>query len=322
MLAGPKESRDGAVDVLSKVVDLLRIRSHSYGRLTLGAPFAVSLPPDIGHFLIVTRGRCRILRDAKDSLGLSTGDFVFSLSSTSMGLVSAEGGERLTPEPFTESDARRYLDEGHIVRPGDLERGVEIVSGCFVFDPHEHSILTEHLDGLLTFSTIGPASDPSMTAIFRLISQEAQGARVGAFSIMDRLAEVLLIQALRIRMDDPSHTAPNWLAALRDPLIGKSIGIMHADLHKDLKVDDIAKAVGMSRSSFAARFRELVGRTPMEHLTRWRMLKAARMLADETNSVSRIASEVGYRSEGAFRRQFLEVFDASPSQYRKTYRAS
>jgi AraC-like DNA-binding protein len=92
---------------------------------------------------------------------------------------------------------------------------------------------------------------------------------------------------------------------------------MHFDIQRNWSVESLAQSVGMSRSAFAAKFKELVGRTPMEHLTHWRMLKAARMLIDDANSIVKIIAAVGYTSESAFRRQFVEVMGVAPARYRK-----
>jgi AraC-like DNA-binding protein len=304
------------MDVLSSIAELLRLRGHSYGHITLGAPFAFSFPIEVGHFLIVTEGRCRLKHGAGQQLTLSTGDFVFLPSQDSFSLLSDDAEADLSPRPFSESEMEKYAQDGRLVIHGDADRGAEIVTGCFRFGPHEHSLLTEHLEGPLTFQMIGSTTRPWMTSIFQMIVEEAQPGRIGSFTIMDRLVEVLLIQALRAGMEG-NHGAPSWLAALRDPLIGKSIRTMHFDIQQNWSVESLALSVGMSRSGFAARFKELVGRTPMEHLTRWRMLKAARMLTDDADSIAKIITAVGYTSESAFRRQFVEVLGVSPARYRK-----
>ena len=307
------------MDVLSDLVDFLRLRGHLYGHLALSAPFALSFPSDVGHFFVLTDGQCwlKVGEDAPQLL--CAGDFVFLPSQDPFCLLSADGSTAPAPRPFTDDEGRSYLETGRIDLPGDLESGVRLVSGCFRFGAHETGLLTEHLDGPLRFRTTGRAVSPRMTTIFQMIAEEAQPGRIGAFTIIDRLAEVLLIHALRARLEGNGQAAPGWLAALRDPRIGPTLHDMHFAPQKDWSVEALARSVGMSRSAFAARFRTLVGRTPMDHLTRWRMHKAAHLLTHhEPKPIPEVVAAVGYQSEAAFRRKFTETIGMAPAKYRAT----
>ena len=112
-----------------------------------------------------------------------------------------------------------------------------------------------------------------MEAITPILASETGAGQLGSESISERLAEVLLIQVLRIYLLD-QPTGQEFLTALADKRINTAPKLIHSGTSQDIKLDDIAKSVGMSRSSLAARFKELVGDTPMNYLTAWRLLRA------------------------------------------------
>lgn len=309
------------MDILSDLVRLLRLRSHSYGQLVLGSPFAVALPPEGGHFLVVLDGRCSLRIGDKPVALLATGDFAFLPAKESFNLSSsAEDGPA---RRFSGIEEESYRRTGRITVEGDFAAGAHIVSGCFEFLPQEAQLLRLLFDGPLIARTTGGLGTPAMASTFQIIAEEAREMRVGAFNIMDRLSEVLLIQALRRRLDDPGQENRGWLAALRDPRISMVLSAMHFDPGRDWTVATLAQLCGMSRSAFAEHFRNLVGVAPMEHLGWWRMQKAGLMLADNPPApVSQIVPALGYRSEAAFRRKFLETMGATPANFRRLRQAS
>ncbi|MGQ4615683.1 cupin domain-containing protein [Nocardia sp. R7R-8] len=136
--------------------------------------------------------------------------------------------------------------------------------------------------------------------------------------LMSRLAEILLILALRLETRD--RTGPPGFRALADPLIAPAITLIHADPGHCWSVAALASACDLSRSAFAARFAEAVGETPHSYLIRWRMATAAKLLATTDMAVTRVAASVGYISEAAFRRAFADHLGSTPREYRKRHR--
>lgn len=305
------------MDMLSDLVRLLRLSSHSYGRLELGAPFAFTLPPDVGHFFIILDGQCELRVADRPAVLLRTGDFAFLPTKGSVTLASQ--ANTALPRAFSDQEGESYLETGAIVVEGDLAAGVQLVSGCFEFLPEEAQLLKFFLDGPLIARTTGGSGTSATASIFQMIAEEAREMRAGSFNVMDRLSEVLLIQALRRRLEDPERGNFGWLGALRDPRINRALSAMHFQPGKDWSVATLAELCGMSRSAFADHFRNMVGMTPMEHLTWWRMQKAGIMLNDTPPvPVSRIFPALGYRSEAAFRRKFVEMMGATPASYRRS----
>lgn len=158
---------------------------------------------------------------------------------------------------------------------------------------------------------------PWFQSTLQFIASETSQSLPGGTAIVDRLAEVLFIQAMRTRMDSSYSSAnPCWLRALTDPQIGEALRQMHAEPGRPWTVAGLARSVSMSRSAFAERFRELVGETPLDHLTQWRMARAANMMrANRPMKLAAIAAAVGYESESSFGKAFRRVMGKSPGKY-------
>jgi AraC-like DNA-binding protein len=97
-----------------------------------------------------------------------------------------------------------------------------------------------------------------------------------------------------------------------------AITCIHDDPGHPWTLQELAERVGMSRSIFALRFKETVGATPMEYLTRWRMMLAGDRLKNSGDSLSAIASSLGYESESAFGKAFRRIMGCSPRQYTRS----
>lgn len=147
--------------------------------------------------------------------------------------------------------------------------------------------------------------------------QELHEPQPGGFLIAQQLATVMLVQVLRTFLAEGSPAGVGWLFAIADKKMAAAIGAMHQDPAADWTLQSLAQHVGMSRTSFAVRFKETVGASPMDYLTRWRIMVAASQLVSSRNPVGTIALSVGYKSESAFSTAFKRVLRCSPRQYRR-----
>jgi AraC-like DNA-binding protein len=145
--------------------------------------------------------------------------------------------------------------------------------------------------------------------------EELRDPQPGGSLIAQQLAYMMLIQALRLHLADEAGSGVGWLFALADKQMSAAITCMHDDPGHPWTLQKLAERVGMSRSIFALRFKEKVGATPMEYLTRWRMLVAGDRLKNSDDSISVIALSLGYESESAFGKAFKRVMSCSPKQY-------
>jgi AraC-like DNA-binding protein len=305
------------MDVLAEVMSLLRTKGHLYGRLELTAPFALEFPGNKGICLIVTRGSCFLGVDKHPLVPLVGGDFVFLPAPQTYRLYDQPKTrlrsvlEITTPEAFARSRLITYGGGG---------TPASVVAGCFTFATPESQLLVKHLPPIIHLPSSGPHVSPWFAATLQLIAAETAQDGPGSAAIVDRLAEVLFVQAMRARIQSTFSSAnPSWLKALGDEQIGEALRLMHAEPGRAWTVPMLARNVSMSRSAFAARFTALVGQTPMEHLTQWRMVRAASMMRqNQPPKMAAIAAAVGYESESSFGKVFRRVMGVSPGRYRQS----
>jgi AraC-like DNA-binding protein len=151
----------------------------------------------------------------------------------------------------------------------------------------------------------------------RQVVEESRTRRVGADSVLTRLAELMFVEVLRHYIETLPPGQRGWLAGLRDDVVGRGLGLLHGAPAHPWTLDELAGGVAMSRSAFADRFTAVVGQPPMQYLAQWRMQLAAGRLATGNAKVAAIAEEVGYDSEPAFSRAFKRLMGVSPAAWRR-----
>jgi AraC-like DNA-binding protein len=306
------------MDVLAEVMRLLRTQGRLYGRLEFTAPWGFAFPGDKGICLMVTRGSCFLGVDQQALVPLVGGDFVFLPAPHSYALRSSpEIAVRslldvISPETFRQS---RVITEGGGGMP------TSVIAGCFTFATPESEWLVKYLPPIIHVSASDAHSPPWFQSTLQFIATEIAQDLPGSSAVVDRLAEVLFVQAMRTRIHAPYPEGnPSWLRGLADPQIAAALRLMHAEPGRAWTVSELARTVSMSRSAFAARFRALVGDTPLDHLTQWRMVRAASIMRENRPfTLTAIASAVGYESESAFGKVFRRVMGISPGQYRQNH---
>jgi AraC-like DNA-binding protein len=142
--------------------------------------------------------------------------------------------------------------------------------------------------------------------------------RPGRALILERLVEVLLVEALRFRSASASREAPGLLARLSDPALARTLREIHIDVARRWTVEQLARTAGMSRATFADRFTRTVGMPPMQYLLEWRVAHAKAMLRNERPSLAEVAERVGYQSASAFSTAFTRLTGISPSEFARS----
>jgi AraC-like DNA-binding protein len=145
--------------------------------------------------------------------------------------------------------------------------------------------------------------------------QELREPQPGGFLVAQHLATMMLVQALRLHLAEGLKGGVGWLFALADKQMSAAISSMHDDPAHHWTLQELAERAGMSRSTFALKFKETVGKSPMDYLTRWRMLLAGDRLTTSSDPISVIALSLGYESESAFSTAFKRTMGCSPRQY-------
>ncbi|MEO1241117.1 MAG: AraC family transcriptional regulator [Pseudomonadota bacterium] len=152
---------------------------------------------------------------------------------------------------------------------------------------------------------------------FQFAADAVAAGSPGSSTVLSKLSELLFVEAVRRYTEKLPDGETGWLAGLKDPYVSRALGVLHKDIAKEWTVDDLSREVGLSRSAFADRFSRLIGTSPKQYLTSWRMQRAAQLLQNSNRSVAQVAEDVGYDSVAAFSRAFKRVHDCAPATWRK-----
>jgi len=292
-------------DPLSDVLALLQPRAVFSKRISGAGRWAVRYA-DFGNpsFCAVLEGSCRLAVDGHAPLTLEAGDFVLLPATPGFTLSGFEAARPTHVDPKVSRATAAEVRHG--TRGGRPD--VRLLGGYFVFDSPHAALLVPLLPGLVHVRGV-----ERLSTLVRLVGDEAKAQRSGRDLVLTRLVEVLLIEALR---STSTEQAPaGLLRGLCDPRLAPAIRLMHGQLARTWTVPQLAKAAGLSRSSFFERFTRAVGLPPMEYLLAWRMAVACDLLRREGMAVAEVAERVGYGSASTFSTAFSRHVGQPPSRY-------
>lgn len=303
-------------DPLAETLHMLRLTGTLYCRGEMTTPWAIEIPPmeRVMTFLVVTSGACWLQLDGEEAQLLQQGSLALMPHGAAHVISSAPG---LAGDPLFDLPVEKISERYEIMRHGGGGELTRSMYGVVRFD----DIAAEHLLALLPNIILIDAWDDQtggwLQSTLRFIANEAASLKPGGETVITRLSDVVVIQAIRSWLETSATADTGWLAALRDPQIGRTMGLMHKQPGVDWSVESLAHAAGMSRSAFAARFMQMVGRSPLRYLTDWRMRIARSRLIDTSDSLAVISADLGYQSEAAFCRAFKRVFGHPPGRSRQ-----
>lgn len=303
-------------DPLAETLQHLRMDGMFYCRSELSAPWGLDLPPMPGcvWFHVVTEGRCTLADHEGNELPVSSGDIVVFPHGRGHRGISAEGVA--TPSVF--DLPHHYLSERYaILRHGGGGERTHLVCGLVRMGSPGARSLIDLLPPVLRMDTSVPEQWQWLPGLLALMANETRSPRPGAEAVVTRLCDIFVIQAIRSWIDGTPKAAQGWVGALRDPVVGPAIALIHQQPEHPWTVAELATAVGLSRSAFAARFTELVGQPAKAYLTEWRMQVAQDILGNESASIAEIAQRLGYGSEAAFSRAYKRTVGEAPSVTRR-----
>jgi AraC-like DNA-binding protein len=303
-----------AADPVAEALHTLQMSGAFYSRATFTAPWGMELPEMPGHlmFHVMTSGQCWIEAENMEPLRLEAGDFA---------LIPHGEGHALLGEPGSYAtslwDTKRELvtDRYEILEHGGGGEETTMICGAVRLDHPAARHLVGLLPRAIHLRSTGSTQNQWMQSTVQLICHEAGELRAGGESVITRLADLLVVQAIRAWIDS-DEASTGWIHALKDREVGHSLRLIHRHPERSWSVESLAGEIHMSRSAFARRFSDLVGDSPMAYLTRWRMELAATWLRDGTVRVAELPTRLGYGSEAAFSRAFKREMGVSPGAYR------
>ncbi|MCV2490598.1 AraC family transcriptional regulator [Geodermatophilus sp. YIM 151500] len=301
------------VDPLAGVLADLRMRGTFYCRTEATAPWGMEMPAFDGCLSVhvVTDGSCRLEVDGADC-ELQVGDLALVPHGRGHLLRSDPGARILGRADLLPQD---HLGEHYsVLRLDGGGARTAMVCGVLEIDRPGAAHVLDLLPPVVVVGGRDAARAGWLPVVLGLLTDEVRHGRPGSEAVVTRLADVLVIQAIRAWLDGAS-AGPGWLRALRDPQIGPVVARVHRDPGDGWTLERLAREARMSRSTFAARFAELAGEPAVRYVTRWRMHRAGVALARGAR-VGELARQFGYESEAAFARAYKRVVGTTPGAVR------
>jgi len=302
-------------DPIAEVLHDFRLSGSNYCRSELHAPWGLIIPGRCGAgFHFVAEGGCYLRRAAGEPLRLGAGDLILLPRGGGCTLSDSPDGDAVPADSLTKEVIGQNAT---LLRHGGEGELTILVGGGVRFEDSGPHPLVELMPDVLHLRGADREQDEMLRAMVAAMGAEALSPRPGGATLMTRLADVLVVQAVRWWLDHGPEGRSGWLGALRDPQIGQALALIHRRPEDRWTVGALGRAIHLSRSTFSARFTELVGIPPMQYLARRRMSVARRWLQEDKLALGEIAARLGYASEPSFSRAFKRHTGFSPGAARR-----
>lgn len=305
-------------DPIGQLLHAVQIKTAFCTQSTLNAPWGIELPPipNSMFFHVVMKGRM-VIETPSEKKSLFAGDFVLVTKGLGHTIKYAT---KCKAHALSELPIIAVTDRFETLNMNGEGEKCELLCGAMILDhpvaPRLHSLMPD----LICYDpSTSQEFGADVSSVLSLLQTETEALTVGSEAVITRLADVLVIKAMRHFLAQKKQAQTGWLAALQDTRIGAALQLIHMQPDIPWTLATLAKQIGMSRTSFAQRFKFLVGETPVEYLTTWRMALAKNHLTSTRDSILNIALGLGYQSESAFSRAFKKAHGASPGAVRKQH---
>ncbi|UNK40132.1 AraC family transcriptional regulator (plasmid) [Shinella sp. H4-D48] len=299
-------------DALSEILRGLRLDGVEYGRCQPSAPWATEYPAqESARFHFLAAGSAYLQTPEGEWMELAAGDAILLPKGDAHVLASKPG----VPPVLVHDLPKRQLCDGII----DLQCPCSDKNNLLFFAVMRFNVDRQHpllqlMPSVMRTSDLS-SNEPSIPPLLDAMMREVEMNRVGSGGILARLADVLTATIIRTWVEHGCGTATGWLAAVRNPEIGRVLAAIHLEPARGWTIAELAKIMGASRSGFAQRFVDVVGETPARYIASMRMHQAHQWLK-EGQRVASVANRLGYDSEASFSRAFRKMMGAPPSHYR------
>jgi AraC-like DNA-binding protein len=342
-LSPPDGGAERTVDPLSDVLRSVRLRGSLFFHVScrdawaaLAAPsreMAPAVTPGAEHVIsyhLMVKGEGWVVLDGEPPQRMTAGDIVM-LPHGDAHIVASDPA--LTPVAE---------DKGWLFRMRDDPKPIPVTYRGAMFEPNA-GLPADDASAILLCGFIAcdlRPFNPLIGALPRVLHLPADGVgawvmpmladaaiesglrRAGGDALLQRVSEMVFVDGARRYLDALPPQSRGWLGALRDPQVGRALGLMHAGPAEPWTLEDLGRRVGLSRSALHDRFVALTGLPPMQYLTQWRMQCGARLLREGQATVAAVAQDVGYDSEAAFARAFKRATGLPPASWRRAQGAA
>lgn len=299
------------MDALSEILELVKLKSAVYFKSDFSSPWGMSIKAgSFAQFHMVLKGKCILQLSQLKIIELYAGDIV----------VFPFGEEHALADNYQskKEDGLKVVES--IWNNNSLFKGdnfaTTLICGHFEFDRNTKHSFIKSLPSIILISDMDRREFSWLETLSNLLMQESMSKHIGNSSVTNRLAEVLFIHVIRAYiLQDEEKTG--FFAALKDSKLNSILTLVHSSPEKNWTLENLSSQAGMSRTLFANKFREVIGETPFQYITNWRILKAKQFLTESSEPISEIAEKVGYSSEAAFNRVFKKKVLKTPAVFRR-----
>ncbi|BAN48371.1 AraC family transcriptional regulator [Metapseudomonas resinovorans] len=314
------------MDALSETLRVVRLVGAIFINARFSAPWCYQSPradsvvsllepgaERVVIFHLIIEGECFVEMGHERPVKLQAGDVV---------IFPQGDAHRMTSQPGVPPATGARLDAVLARRPRQLAYGgggaiTRLVCGYLACDARLADMLLAGLPALVRVNVRGSNAGAWLEASVRYALAEAKSPRPGGEGVLAKLAEVLFVEVLRLYMNEQAEGHTGWLAGVGDRVVGSALNALHKCPAQAWTLEELARTAGTSRSVLAERFQQIVGSSPMQYLTQWRMLLAANLLCRSNAPLARIAEDVGYQTDTAFSRAFRREYGAPPAAWRR-----
>jgi len=321
------------MDALSDILSGVKLNGALFFSAEFSAPWCFASPaskalaavlaPGAAHLVIyhfVIDGRAFVRLPDGHSVELGPGDVVV-LPHGDPHTMTSSGG--VTSASLTSAILSKVRSRDlSLMQAGGGGDSARYVCGYMACDPFLSRPILSGLPPVFKVNVRADRSGQWLESSILHLVDEAGSGRVGSQAMLNKLSEALFVDTLRRYVASLPEKQTGWLAGARDPIVGKSLGLLHNRVAHSWTIAALADEVGISRSALVGRFTRYLSEPPMTYLTRWRLQLAVQSLERTSRSVAEIAADVGYESEAAFNRAFKREFGQPPGRYRSDRRGS
>jgi AraC-like DNA-binding protein len=312
-------------DILSDTLRAVRLSGSVFLNACFTTPFGVISPRrfdagtpmahlrHISIFHLIASGSCMVEIDGVKPTRVSAGDILLVPFADDHRFWNGDGAEMVRADGLVRPSAIPGMWQ---INHGGQGEELRMVCGFLESSEFLFAPVFRTLPPLLIDRTGDDKVSALLASTVRQILTLADDAAPGTDIMLGRLMELLFIEVLRRYAMQLPANAKGWFAALNDPLVSRALQVVHGAPSRRWTVEDIAREVGTSRTVLAERFNQVLGQSPIEYVTHWRMQLAVERLSASRESLAAIGAEVGYESEAAFNRAFKRVTGMTPGRWR------
>ncbi|TKT90418.1 AraC family transcriptional regulator [Dyadobacter frigoris] len=299
------------MDALSEILEIIKHKGVVYEKIDFSAPWGIALPDDNNaQFWRLVKGKCIVTIPGESMIEMKEGDTVLVPNGAAHWIADSADSKRIPSSEFLKA-----RDSGNHLFSGAGEKTI-MIGGHFAFEDKPGHPFLKDLPKVIHINNLEPGVNSWLRMTCDLIFNELDQEQPGSRKIINSLADAIFIHIIRAYLKQ-SGDGGGFLSALNDERISSVLKMMQYAPEKNWTIEQLSRHAGMSRSSFCIAFKKLVGETPLEYLTNWRMMKAKEILAQGNEKISEVALKVGYQSEAAFSRIFKLKVNQTPSFFKQ-----